>query len=211
MTVGVLVIDDQEVVRLGLAELLRGSSLELVAEASTVDVALRLLDNQAIQVALVDVRLAGGEDGLAGLGRLKHARPSLPVVMFSAFENPTFVARAFALGAAGFLPKAMPRDEMVAALEQAAQKQILWRRDQLRRVSSALAAARIDQQIEAPLTQREGEVLRHVCSGRTNQQIAELLGISYETVKEHVQHLLEKIGVTDRTQAAIWAVRAGLA
>lgn len=211
MAIGVLVIDDQEVVRLGLAQLLTGTPLEVVAEAATIDQGLRLLDNPAIALALVDVRLAGGEDGLAGLGRLKHAKPSLPVVMFSAFENPTYIARAFALGAAGFIPKGMPREDLIAALETAGNKQTLWKRDQLRRVSSALAAARIDQQIEAPLTQREGEVLKHVCSGRTNQQIAELLGISYETVKEHVQHLLEKIGVADRTQAAIWAVRAGLA
>ena len=64
--------------------------------------------------------------------------------------------------------------------------------------------------VRLPLTQREGEVLRQLANGLTNKQIAEVLHISYETVKEHVQHILLKIGVTDRTQAAVWAVRKGL-
>src|SRR5205809_3447116 len=64
--------------------------------------------------------------------------------------------------------------------------------------------------VEVPLTQRESEVLRHLASGATNKEIATALSISYETVKEHVQHILRKIGVNDRTQAAVWAVRKNL-
>ena len=64
--------------------------------------------------------------------------------------------------------------------------------------------------VDVPLTQRENEVLRHLALGSTNKEIAVQLKISYETVKEHVQHILRKIGVTDRTQAAVWAVRKGM-
>ena len=78
-------------------------------------------------------------------------------------------------------------------------------------MTGALATPRLTADVEVPLTQREGEVLRHLASGLTNKQIAEELHISYETIKEHVQHVLGKIGVTDRTQAAVWAVRKGLA
>ena len=78
-------------------------------------------------------------------------------------------------------------------------------------MTGALATPRITADVEVPLTQRESEVLRQLANGLTNKQIAEALDISYETVKEHVQHILRKIGVTDRTQAAVWAVRKGLA
>jgi DNA-binding NarL/FixJ family response regulator len=73
-----------------------------------------------------------------------------------------------------------------------------------------LATPRLNVDVEAPLTQRESEVLAKLAEGLTNKQIAADLHISYETVKEHVQHILQKIGVTDRTQAAVWAVRRGL-
>ena len=78
-------------------------------------------------------------------------------------------------------------------------------------MTGALATPRLVADVEVALTQREGEVLRQLACGLTNKQIAEALHISYETVKEHVQHVLGKIGVNDRTQAAVWAVRNNLA
>jgi DNA-binding NarL/FixJ family response regulator len=85
-----------------------------------------------------------------------------------------------------------------------------WTRDELRRVTGALATPRLQTDVEVPLTQRESEVLKQLANGLTNKEIALALSISYETVKEHVQHILRKIGVSDRTQAAVWAVRKGL-
>ncbi len=78
-------------------------------------------------------------------------------------------------------------------------------------MTGALATPRVGIDVEVPLTQRESEVLKYLSSGLTNKEIAQSLNISYETVKEHVQHILRKIGVTDRTQAAVWAVRNNLA
>jgi len=83
-------------------------------------------------------------------------------------------------------------------------------REELRRVTGALATPRLTADVEVPLTQRESEVLRQLAYGLTNKEIAIALHISYETVKEHVQHILRKIGVSDRTQAAVWAVRKEL-
>jgi DNA-binding NarL/FixJ family response regulator len=77
-------------------------------------------------------------------------------------------------------------------------------------VTGALATPRLSSGADVPLTQRETEVLQQVTKGLTNKQIARAMDISYETVKEHVQHVLRKIGVTDRTQAAVWAVRKEL-
>jgi DNA-binding NarL/FixJ family response regulator len=93
------------------------------------------------------------------------------------------------------------------AIHRTARGESIWSRDELRRVTGSLATIRLGTETEIPLTQREGDVLKHLANGLTNKEIAMSLGISYETVKEHVQHILRKIGVTDRTQAAVWAVR----
>ncbi|HOA52779.1 MAG TPA: response regulator transcription factor, partial [Thermogutta sp.] len=83
----------------------------------------------------------------------------------------------------------------------------IWTRDELRRVAGGLATPRMAADVDIPLTQRESEVLKQLANGLTNKEIAQILNISYETVKEHVQHILRKIGVTHRTQAAVWAVK----
>jgi DNA-binding NarL/FixJ family response regulator len=209
MPTAVMIVDDQEVVRLGLRQLLAGSDFDIVDEAATASEALTKAVATKAQVLLLDVRLPES-DGLNLLARIKLDRPELPVLLFSAFENANFVARAVALGAAGYVLKGADRNELLSALAAAARGEMVWTREELRKVTGALAMPRSNLEIEAPLTRRESEVLRHLAQGRTNKQIAEDLQISYETVKEHVQHVLRKIGVNDRTQAAIWAVRSGL-
>jgi DNA-binding NarL/FixJ family response regulator len=158
---------------------------------------------------LLDIRMPEG-DGLNALGRIKLDRPEMPVLILSTYDNPTYVARAVALGANGFLLKGTSKDKLIEAIKGAAQGQNVWTRDELRRVTGALATPRLAADVEVPLTQRESEVLRQLAFGLTNKEIALALHISYETVKEHVQHILRKIGVSDRTQAAVWAVRKGL-
>jgi DNA-binding NarL/FixJ family response regulator len=108
------------------------------------------------------------------------------------------------------LSKGSSRDELVRAIKTAASGETIWSREELRRVTGALAAPRNGSEQEVSLTKRESEVLKQLAFGLTNKEIAQSLGISYETVKEHVQHILRKIGVSDRTQAAVWAVRRNL-
>jgi DNA-binding NarL/FixJ family response regulator len=154
--------------------------------------------------------MAGG-DGLTALARLRDELPATPVLMFSAYDNPTYIARAAALGAAGYLLKSASRDEIVAAIRQASAGESLWSREGMRRGGAPSAAPRIAGDLDAALTKREGEVLKQLALGLSNKEIAQALDISYETVKEHVQHILRKLGVADRTQAAVWAVRKGFA
>lgn len=208
MPISLMIVDDQEVVRLGLRRLLADTDFEIVDEAATASDALTRSVATKADVLLLDVRLPE-TDGLNLLARLKLDRPDLPVVLFSAYENPSFVARAVALGASGYVTKGTPKADLLAALKSAARGELAWTREELRKVTASLATPRANYDIEAPLTRRESEVLRYLALGRTNKQIAEDLKISYETVKEHVQHVLRKIGVNDRTQAAVWAVRSG--
>jgi DNA-binding NarL/FixJ family response regulator len=204
-----LVADDHEVARCGLKSLLSGTEIKVVAEVSNGLAAAKYALENEVDLVLMDVRMPDG-DGLTALGRIKLDKPQMPVLMFSAFDNPTYVARAVALGANGYLLKSCTRDELLQAIRTVATGENCWTRQELRRVTGALATPRINIDVEAPLTQRESEVLRQLAHGLTNKQIAEALSISYETVKEHVQHVLGKIGVSDRTQAAVWAVRKEL-
>jgi DNA-binding NarL/FixJ family response regulator len=209
MSKKLLIVDDHEVIRMGLRLMLEGTQLKIAAEATTAVEALAAVQKSVPDVVLMDIRMEGG-DGLNALGRMKLDFEDLPIVLFSAYDNPTYIARAVALGAAGYVLKSAPREKLIGVLEIAVTGESAWTREELRRVTGALATPRLSQDIEVPLTQRESEVLRQMALGLTNKEIAKMLGISYETVKEHVQHILRKIGVSDRTQAAVWAVRKNL-
>jgi DNA-binding NarL/FixJ family response regulator len=205
-----LIADDHEMLRCGVKAMLAGTEIKVIGEVATGQAAVKYALEHEVDVVLLDVRMPDG-DGLTALGRIRLDKPDLPIVMLSAFDNHACVARAVAQGASGFLLKGCTRDELVNAITKAATGESGFTRDELRRVTGALATPRMTADIDVPLTQREGEVLRQMASGLTNKDIAKALHISYETVKEHVQHILRKIGLTDRTQAAVWAVRKGLA
>ena len=209
MSIKVLIADDHEVVRCGLKTLLADTDVEVMAEVSTGEEAVKYTLAHQPQVVLLDIRMPEG-DGLTALGRIKLDKPEMPVLMLSTFDNPTYIARSVALGASGYLLKSCTRDQLIAAIRAASTGESVWTRDELRRVTGALATPRLAADVEVPLTQRESEVLRQLAYGLTNKEIAQALHISYETVKEHVQHILRKIGVSDRTQAAVWAVRKQL-
>lgn len=209
MSIKLLICDDHEVVRSGLRSMLQGTEFEVAGEAATGEEVVRKATKADFDLVLLDIRMAEG-DGLNALGRIKLERPNLPIVIFSTYDNPTYVARAVALGAQGYVLKGSGRDRLLEVLRASAKGEAVWTREELRRVTGALATPRLAADVEVPLTQRESEVLHQLALGLTNKEIAQALRISYETVKEHVQHILRKIGVSDRTQAAVWAVRKGL-
>ena len=210
MTIRLLMADDHDLLRLGFQALLAShDDLEIVAEVANGEQAFEAVAVCNPDLVVLDVRMAQG-DGLNCLGRLKLEYPDLPVLMISTYDNPTYVARAVALGASGYLLKSSTGEELVEAIRTVAAGESVWKREALRRMTGALATPRLNVDVEVPLTQRESEVLQQMTLGLTNKEIALVLGISYETVKEHVQHVLRKVGVADRTQAAVWAVRSGL-
>jgi DNA-binding NarL/FixJ family response regulator len=202
----VFIADDHDMVRVGLKAMFAGTDIEVAGEAGTGEDAVNFVLNNDVDVVILDVRMPRG-DGLNALGRIKLEKPNLPVLMLSTFDNPTYVARAVAFQAQGYLLKSCSRDKLLDAIRRVARGENIWTRDELRRVAGGLATPRMAGDVDIPLTQRESEVLKQLANGLTNKEIAQILNISYETVKEHVQHILRKIGVTDRTQAAVWAVK----
>jgi len=209
MSIKMLVVDDHEVVRRGLESMIEGTEITIAAEATTGEEAVKKALAHKYDLVLLDIRMASG-DGLNTLGRIKLEKPDLPVLMLSTYDNPTYVARAVALGAAGYVLKGTSKEDLLKAIRVSASGDTIWTREELRRVTGALATPRLASDVEVPLTKRESEVLRQLALGLTNKEIATTLDISYETVKEHVQHILRKVGVSDRTQAAVWAVRKGV-
>ncbi|NBP87727.1 MAG: DNA-binding response regulator [Planctomycetia bacterium] len=208
-TISLVVIDDHEVVRQGLLALFETSRISVLGTASSGEEALEICQRQQPAVALLDIRLQDGEDGLASIKPLREACPQMQVVVLTSYDNPTYVARAASAGAADFLLKSVHRDTLIAAVEAAVEGTGPHRKGELGRVTKRLADRTLPEGIDIPLTPRETQVLRLISTGLSNQEIADSLTISVETVKEHVQNLLRKLQVTDRTQAAVWAVRQG--
>lgn len=206
--IDVLLVDDHEITRAGLIAMLEGTPARIVGEAATAEAALQLAVQLSPHVALLDIRLGGGDDGLDLIRPLRKACVGLRVVIFSAFDNPGYLARARAAGAHAFLPKSGSRESLLEALT-GLEPQPIGARPQRRKSGRATQRA-VLHDAGVHLTPRETQILRLMALGLANKEIAASLSISLETVKEHVQNLLRKLAVHDRTQAAVWALRHGL-
>jgi DNA-binding NarL/FixJ family response regulator len=210
VSIRLIVADDHEVVRSGIGTLLEGSEVEIVGLAGTVTETVSITESVKPDVVLLDVRL-GMEDGLTALEQIRTQTPDVAVVMMSTYDNPTYVARAIALGATDYILKDSSRVDVLEAIQRAAQKELPSESSILRRVHATMQKRkdRSDSK-DVPLTNRELQVLRHIALGLSNREIGTSLNISVETVKEHVQNILRKLDSTDRTAAAVWAVKSGL-
>ena len=210
MSIRVVVVDDHEVVRSGIASLLGGSDVEIVGSAGSVEDAITVSGSLSPDVVLLDVRL-GEEDGFTALNSIRSQNPDTSVVMMSTYDNPTYIARSIALGATDYILKDSSRAFMLDAITRAAHNDQPSDSSVLRKVQQTMEKRkdRSDSK-NIPLTNREVQVLRHIALGLSNKEIGTSLKISVETVKEHVQNILRKLDATDRTAAAVWAVKSGL-
>lgn len=188
----------------------RDEDIEIVAEASDGNDAVAMALKHRPSVLLMDVMMPE-LDGLDALEKLRDQSPQTRVVMMSAHDNPTYVARSVALGADGFVLKDAPAEEFVATVERAARGETPAAESKLNKIRELLAKRLDPVADEVPLTKREYQVLRHLAYGLSNREIGRSLNISIETVKEHVQNILRKLDAADRTEAAVWAVKRGLA
>ncbi len=206
----VLIADDHGVVREGLRALLTGAGLDVVGEAATGREALALAEQLRPQVVLLDIRMPD-MDGLQALVAIKAALPETAVLMLTTYANPEYLARAVSLGAAGYLSKEVDPQRIPQAVRAVAGGETVIEREVLLAALQESAAPRPAADEHVPsLTEAEERVLRLIARGLSNDAIAEALSVSRNTVKTHVRHIFEKLGVSDRTQAAIWALRHGL-
>lgn len=205
MAIKVLVVDDQPVTCEGLSQFFAQSGIEIVGLLSDPQQLVGSILKLRPDVVLLEARM-GEIDGLNVLESAVESIPHAKIIMFSGHDTPTHIARAAALGAKEFLRKSSPRDLIVTTIEAVHQDRA--RPDSLlAEYRGAMRRRRNESEGSGPLTQREIQVLRHVTMGLSNREIGKSLEISIETVKEHVQNILRKLDVNDRTQAAVWAVR----
>ena len=206
----VLIADDHAVVRQGLRTFLDlQDDVEVAGEAADGEAAVAEAARLRPDVVLLDLAMPG-VDGIAALPRLREAAPGARVIVLTSFGEDERLFAALRAGAAGFLLKDVEPAELVRAIRTAHAGQSPL---------SPAVAARVVEEVVHParragpadeLTPRELEVLRLIAGGRSNKRIALELGVAEKTVKTHVSHLLAKLGLSDRTQAALYAVREGL-
>ncbi len=210
----VMLVDDQMIVREGLKSMLSlEPDITVVAEASNGEQALQKLPSCQPNIVLLDIRMPE-MDGLTALEKIKQLSPQTSVLMVTLYDDPDYLYKAIVLGAAGYVLKDTGREEFVRAIRITDEggavvapgllKELLKRLEHLGAIPADPAT------VQTNLSDRELEVLALVAEGLTNAEIAEALYISTTTVKTHVKNIIQKLDVSDRTQAAVHAVRAGL-
>jgi DNA-binding NarL/FixJ family response regulator len=221
-----LLVDDHALMRKGMKSMLYGEpDLEVIGEASDGQEALELCRSLRPDVVLMDVRMPK-MDGLEATQAIKRELPGISVLMVTMHENLDYLYEALKAGAAGYLLKESGQEEVIGAVrgvlngesplnsELSAQllRRLVGEKEEQTKGGAPSAASQKRQAAPPPetLTPREIEVLRLVVKGKTNKEVAQELVVSDLTVKTHVQHIIAKLGVSDRTQAAVRAVEFGL-
>jgi DNA-binding NarL/FixJ family response regulator len=206
----VLLVDDHELVRQGIGAMLQGSGdIEIVGQARTGREAIEVARRELPDIVLMDVRMPD-MDGLEATRKIKEERSRTAVVMLTMHDNPTYLRDAVRAGAAGYLLKDVSKEELVDAIRQVATGGAFIESQMLKGMLSEMKPGAAAPSAARNLTKREREILALVAEGLSNREIADKLVLSPETVKSHVAAILEKLNVSDRTQAAIYAVRNGL-
>ncbi|WP_040308576.1 response regulator [Asticcacaulis biprosthecium] len=206
-SIRVLIVDDHPLAREGLKAVLSKSGFTVAGEASSGEEALAMISDLRPDVILMDVRLGPGMDGLEACRRIAALGVDAKVLMLTLHDMPAYVREALAAGASGYVLKDTAIDDLKAAIVRVAEGHTAIPLDL---VTAALRQpAMQDRQLDliATLTARERQILHCVAEGMTNKEVGRHLDISPATVKAHVERIIAKLGVTDRTQAAVAAAR----
>ncbi len=205
-----VLVDDHSLVRQGLADLLsRSAGMQVLATTGRADETLGLLQKHRPDLLILDLRMAP-VDGITLLKSLREQGEQTPVIVLTMSEAAEDLAAALRLGVRGYLLKDMEPVDVIEGIRRAARGELVVAPS----ISGKLAA--ILQSGEEPgsaaslvkqLTGRERQILGHVAAGMSNKAIAKALGISHDTVKLHVRHILAKLGLTSRVEAAVFAVQ----
>ena len=209
MSLRILLVDDHEVVRVGVRALIdRHPDMEVVAEATTVREAISQTEQLLPDVVVLDIRLPGGS-GLEACRQIKAHRPETRVVILTSFPDDEVLFDAIAAGADGYVLKQIGSDDLIHALECVAQGQNLLDPSLTDRLFAKVREARRQERAHAfaDLTAQELQILALIAEGQTNREIASQVQLSEKTVRNYVSIILGKLNVTSRAQAAAYAAR----
>jgi DNA-binding NarL/FixJ family response regulator len=198
----ILIVEDHAVVRQGFIALVRlVDGFEIVAEATNGLQALALFREHRPDIALMDLRMPGA-GGVETIIAIRKEFPDARIIVLTTFDGDEDIFRAIQAGARGYLLKGMNADELIDAIQTVHRGKS--------RIPAAVAERLAERLSGNALTDRETEVLKTIVAGKSNKEIAAALFISEATVKTHINNLLSKLGVTDRTQAATMALHRGI-
>lgn len=198
----ILIVDDHPVVRAGLASMLATQpGIEVTDSVSSGEEAVDVLDRQSLDIVLLDLRMPG-MNGIDTLLAIRRKAIPVHVIVLTSYETDEDIYRAVNAGAEGYLLKNISQREMLQAIRTVSG----GNRYIPRRIASRLA----ERMTRSNLTARELEVLKLLTKGLTNKQIASALGISDNTVRNHINSIIEKLDVSDRTEASTTAIQRGI-
>ena len=208
----ILLVDDHEVVRLGLKALLdRHPFFEVVAEAGTSREALKYVEQYSPDVVVMDIRLPGGS-GIDACEKITESHPNTQVIMLTSYAEDEMLFSAIRAGAAGYVLKQIGGDDLIRALEAVSRGEALLDPAVTQRIFQEVRRAAKEEEASAfaDLTQQEKHVLILVSEGRTNREIAKELFLGEGTVRNYVSSILSKLSVSNRAEAAAYAVEHNL-
>lgn len=207
-----LIVDDHEMVRLGLRSILeRGTEIQVVGEAGSPKDAIYQAGVLRPDVVLMDVRMPGGS-GIDACREILARDPQMKIIMLTSYGDEDAVYAAIMAGAAGYLLKEINRAGLVEAVVGVHEGRSLLDPEVTRKVLERIRrmASQTDAVTKAALSEQEKRVLRLVAEGKTNKQIAADLFLSDKTIKHHISNILGKLNLTSRSQAAVWATQHNL-
>ena len=215
--ISILIAEDHEITRVGLKLTLeQAQDFQVIGEAPDGEIAVRKTDELRPNVVLMDIGLPL-MDGIEATQQIKQNHPDVRVIMLTSHDNDQDIFAALSSGADGYCLKEISSGQLAMAIRTVADGAAWLDPGVANRVLRACATTPPavvevpkDGHAHSPLSQREVDVLRLVVEGMSNHEIAEQLVLSVETIKTHMRHIMEKLAVTDRTQAAVKAMRQGL-
>ena len=209
MSLRILLVDDHEVVRVGVRALIeRQEDMEVIGEASTVREAITQAEQLAPDVVVLDIRLPGG-NGLEACRQIKALRPDTRIIVLTSYPDDEVLFDAIGAGADGYVLKQIGSDELIRALQRVGRGQSLLDPSLTDQVFAKMRQVRKQERAHAfaDLTAQEMQILAHLAEGETNREIGTAVQLSEKTVRNYVSIILSKLGLNSRAQAAAYAAR----
>ncbi len=206
----ILIADDHPIVRQGLEITINAQNdMMLVAQASNGEEAVRLLKEHDPDVIIMDLKMPV-KDGLSAIKEITELRPGVPIMVLTSYSDDDNVFAAIKAGAVGFVLKDSPPDQLLENIRAVHRGEGALHTSIARKLMLEIKRPPERSRTEAPLTNRELEVLQYIAQGLSNREIAEAMSVSIRTVTTHVGSILDKLHLANRTKAALYAVEQGL-